>query len=155
MVQTFLPYSDFVLSAKSLDCVRLNKQRLEVIWILESLATGGRGYNHPAAKMWSGYEEALILYGVAICDECDARGIRDNAGNRSKILSYTNGATVKMPHWLGMKELHASHRGNLLRKDHTYYGKYGWVDSPLLPYVWPGGSHADPAARVRSTPAAS
>jgi hypothetical protein len=41
------------------------------------------------------------------------------------------------PPWLGLEIYHASHRSNLLRKDPVWYGKFGWIESPDLPYYWP------------------
>jgi len=41
------------------------------------------------------------------------------------------------PSWLNNKQFHASHRGNLLRKNAIFYSKYGWTDSPSSPYMWP------------------
>jgi hypothetical protein len=44
---------------------------------------------------------------------------------------------IVMPWWYGNRDLHASHRSNLLRKDDEYYGRFGWSESPDLPYWWP------------------
>ncbi len=41
------------------------------------------------------------------------------------------------PSWFGDERYHASHRGNLLRKDPGWYGVLGWTESPDLPYFWP------------------
>jgi len=41
------------------------------------------------------------------------------------------------PPWFGDERYHASHRGNLLRKDPVWYGTLGWTESPELPYFWP------------------
>ena len=64
-MQTFLPYADFKDSAKCLDFRRLGKQRVEAKQILD-IITGvnptSRWRNHPAVKMWQGYEKALLLY---------------------------------------------------------------------------------------------
>ena len=62
MVNTFLPYSSFKKSVKSLDNKRLGKQRVEAKQILTALSNGGSWSNHPAALMWKGYEECLKLY---------------------------------------------------------------------------------------------
>lgn len=62
-MQTFLPYPSFTLSAICLDNKRLNKQILECDQILNALAPGSTSgwRNHPAVKMWRGYEPALLL----------------------------------------------------------------------------------------------
>ena len=48
-MQTFLPYPDFVASARCLDRRRLGKQRVEVLQLLRALLVPGSGWaNHPA-----------------------------------------------------------------------------------------------------------
>jgi hypothetical protein len=135
IMQTFLPYPSFAASAKVLDRQRLGKQRVEVLQLLRALAGETKGWrNHPAAKMWSGYESALVEYGVAVCQEWLARGYKDTC--LGKIEAFKQGRAVK-PEWLGNTTFHASHRSNLLRKDAEWYGQFGWEESDDLPYVWP------------------
>jgi len=58
-MQTFLPYTDFIQSAKCLDYRRLGKQRLEAKTILNILlneTTKAGWRNHPAVLMWSSHE---------------------------------------------------------------------------------------------------
>jgi hypothetical protein len=114
-VQTFLPYPDFVESARSLDRARLGKQRVEawqiisVIrkirmrrlaedalkerqWLGKLPEMPGWG-RHPAVLMWS-YEPidaCLAQYGFVMCDEWKKRGYRDNMAVRfeSVIEIYT------------------------------------------------------------------
>lgn len=133
-MQTFLPYPDFQASATVLDRQRLGKQRVEVLQLLRALNGQTAGWtNHPAARMWRGYEPALRDYGITICDEWIARGYRDTC--RGKIAALAAGNRVDPP-WLGDPEFHASHRSNLLRKDPDHYGLL--FDEPDdLPYVWP------------------
>ena len=64
-MQTFLPYDNFNLSLEVLDYRRLGKQRVESFQLLNALLgrTESKGWiNHPIAKMWKGYENALKLY---------------------------------------------------------------------------------------------
>lgn len=138
-MQTFLPYSDFRLSVRSLDRLRLGKQRVEAWQILSSLRGLSRGWrNHPAVRMWAGYQEALALYGMAACLEWRGRGYRDQMLDRfDEFLGDTDFSRPHMPPWLGDPAFHASHRSNLLRKDPTHYGALGWSEPPDLPYVWP------------------
>lgn len=133
-MQTFLPYSNFEKSAKVLDRSRLGKQRVEVLQILNTLQNGGGWSSHPAVLMWAGYEGALSLYGMTICDEWIERGYRDSC--RNKILTL-KAPDVILPPWVGDVAFHASHRSNLLRKDSEWYGQWGWTESENLPYVWP------------------
>ena len=68
-MQTFLPYPNLSKSLKTLDRQRLGKQRVEAFQILNILLerTDRKGWkNHPAVKMWSGYENALKLYLILI-----------------------------------------------------------------------------------------
>ena len=61
-MQTFLPYADFVKTAKCLDYRRLGKQRVEafqILNILEGKTTKAGWKHHPAVLMWEGYENAL------------------------------------------------------------------------------------------------
>ena len=152
-MQTFLPYPDFSMTAKALDWRRLGKQRVEARQVIETLIGVSKGWaNHPAVRMWRGHEAALALYLKAIIDEWVSRGYRNEAqsvqvlddghvavhfgGRPGIVLGYCRNP-IAMPSWLGDAAFHASHRSNLLRKDHVWYGKFGWAEPPGLPYVWP------------------
>lgn len=131
-MQTFLPYPDFQSSARVLDWRRLGKQRVETLQLLR----GGGWRHHPAAQMWRGHSNALVAYGLAICDEWLSRGYADTC--RGKILEhYDAQSSSAMPHWLGDPAFHAAHRSNLLRKDPIHYGQFGWTEPADLPYLWP------------------
>ena len=74
-MQTFLPYRNFQKTAKSLDRQRLGKQRVEAWQILQAITNQDYGWqNHPAVKMWRGYETALSEYGIDVCKEWIDRG---------------------------------------------------------------------------------
>lgn len=137
VMQTFVPYPDIALSASVLDMKRLGKQRVETFQLLRTnfgLVAGWR--NHPAAKMWIGYEGALIAYGVGICDEWISRGYKDTC--REKILSFGDPDAQNMPPWWGAEEVHSSHRSALLRKNPDWYSQFSWTDDPNVEYFWPG-----------------
>jgi len=150
-MQTFLPYPDFAESAKVLDYRRLGKQRVEVLQLLTALRTGPEKwvtmngnrlkvatpwYNHPAAKMWRGYENALVFYGLEMCDEWISRGYKDTCYD--KICNYlVMFSELAEPPWFGNEDFHAAHRSNLLRKDPIHYGQFGWTEPNDLPYIWP------------------
>lgn len=136
-MQTFLPYPDFQRSAAALDYRRLGKQRLEARQLLRLLRDPGNhsGWrNHPAARMWRGYEDALAVYLNAIISEWIRRGYH----NSMELEPVSN--APRLPWWLGDPAFHAAHRANLLRKDPAFYGQYGWWEPPDLPYVWPAGA---------------
>lgn len=135
-MQTFLPYPSFSASAKSLDRQRLGKQRVETMQILKALTGRTKGWrNHPATKMWRGYEGVLAQYGVAICQEWKSRGYRDTC--QEKIEAMMTPRDGPRPPWLGLDDFHRSHRSNLLRKKPDHYGQL-WNDVPDdMEYVWP------------------
>lgn len=133
-MQTFLPLPDFVASAKVLDYRRLGKQRVEAFQILRALHDPKHGWrHHPAVKMWRGYESALGDYMNACISEWVSRGYR----NTMSFYPFERSATYLLPGWFGDGTFHASHRSNLLRKDPTWYGQFGWNEPVDLPYVWP------------------
>jgi hypothetical protein len=141
-MQTFLPYSDFSKTAKCLDMKRLGKMRVEGMQILMTL-TGlnktNAWINHPAVKMWRGYELALAEYVYALCDEWTGKGYKDTCKEKVKniIKTYHSDKPLIMPHWMGSEDFHEAHRSNLLRKNENWYINY-FGDMPNdLPYIWP------------------
>lgn len=134
-MQTFLPYEDFYQSAQALDDKRLGKQRVEVLQILNALAGRSKGWtNHPATRMWRGYETYLTAYGLVVCDVWTSRGFQDTCFD--KIMQATKRSNTNRPPWLGDQRLHISHQSNLVRKDPDYYSnKFDVPDN--LPYYWP------------------
>lgn len=130
-MQTFLPYPDFVASAKALDYRRLGKQRLECEWILR-----GSRSNHPAAKMWDGHQYQLAEYGKVICLEWIARGYKDTRLNiiSGLQISFSN---TGLPPWFGDPAFHEAHQSNLIRKFPEYYRKQFPHVKEGLGYIWP------------------
>ncbi len=143
-MQTFLPYPDFVESARVLDNRRLNKQIVEVLQIHNALENGGGWRNHPAVKMWIGYEEFLLTYGSVCYDEWARRlrsGIRGGksfhkSGDQIRRRIVESDRTDR-PWWFGDARFHSAHRAALLFKDPIFYSKYGWAEIPGLNYYWP------------------
>ena len=137
-MQTFLPYADFKRSAQVLDYKRLGKQRVETWQVLRALRGETRGWrNHPASRMWNGYEKALIEYGLVMCDEWKRRGYKDTMTDRFlEEFGKIDGAVV-MPPWIGDEQFHRSHQSNLLRKDEMFYRQFFPEVPADLPYIWP------------------
>lgn len=134
-MQTFLPFDDFKLSAQVLDNKRLGKQRVEVYQILIALIEEHGWVHHPATKMWKGHTNALVTYGLAVCEEWIRRGNKDTLHERIAAF-YNLNLDNSYPIWFGNEDFHQSHRSNLLRKDFGYYSKR--FDDPIdLPYCWP------------------
>lgn len=133
-MQTFLPYSDFHKCAEVLDGKRLRKQIVECKQILNCLSfpdgTKMAWINHPAVKMWRGYELALIEYTTIMKSESLRRGYTSN-------ISFPVPVKCDMPKWLGNHHLHLSHQANLVRKDIDFYGpKFPGVKAEQG-YWWP------------------
>ena len=131
-MQTFLPYPSMGLSVRCLDYRRLGKQRVEALQILNALDGKSQGWvNHPATKMWRGYEAALRFYRDLCIEEWVRRGYKNTMQKEDAHR------VIRLPPWLGDESLHASHRSNLLKKDPQHYGQFGWSEPHDLPYVWP------------------
>jgi hypothetical protein len=130
-MQTFLPYKDFDQTASALDSKRLNKQILECYQILKVLTNpdpraGWR--NHPAVKMWRGYENALFDYTLSMIREADRRGIKTDTNKKNLInlrIETINQWGNGLPKWYFdlnvMNRITTTHRANLYRKDDAYY----------------------------------
>lgn len=149
-MQTFLPYPGFARTARCLDTRRLGKQRVEALQVLRGLTVAGYGWrHHPAVRMWAGYEEALVCYGLEICAAWRAAGWLDTCANSMRAgLAAACGievvrtqadlsAAADLPPWLGREDVHRSHRSALLRKDPDHYRPFFGDQPDDLPYVWP------------------
>ncbi|MGE2836372.1 MSMEG_6728 family protein [Mycobacterium sp. SMC-4] len=154
-MQTFLPCPGFTDSARVLDVRRLGKQRVETIQVLRALTVPGYGWrHHPAAAMWAGYEEALVRYGLQVCQVWCEQGRADTcattlaadltAGTRLTVIRTEDelAACGELPPWLGDPAFHRSHQAALVRKDPDHYRPV-FGDVPVdLPYVWPASDRA-------------
>ncbi|MFD5402996.1 MSMEG_6728 family protein [Streptomyces griseorubiginosus] len=155
-MQTFLPDPDFRQSALLLDPRRLGKQRVEALQVLRGLTVPGYGWrHHPAVRMWAGYEEALVRYGLEVCrvwreqghpDSCAASllaglpALRPGTVVRDQMQLTADG---EVPPWLGDRAFHESHRSALVRKDPETYAELFPGTPDDLPSVWPA-SDRDP-----------
>ena len=153
-MQTFLPYPEFRASAESLDDKRLGKQRVEALQVLRALTRETYGWkHHPAVRMWAGFEEALVRYGLEVCAVWVERGRADTVARTLAVDAETAGITVvrsqrelasagALPPWLGDESVHASHRSRLRQKDPDHYRSRFPDDPDHLEYVWPVTRHA-------------
>tara|TARA_R100000664_G_scaffold1217_8_gene3251 strand:+ start:3691 stop:4104 length:414 start_codon:yes stop_codon:yes gene_type:complete len=130
-MQTFLPLESFSESAKVLDYKRLGKQRVEAKQILNALREKTGWKNHPATRMWEGYEPGLIFYMNTMIQEWIDRGY-----NNTMPISWDIDEKIQYPNWFG-GEIHTTHRSALLYKDYEFYSRYAWKESPELNYFWP------------------
>jgi hypothetical protein len=149
-VQTFLPYPQFAATARVLDARRLGKQRVEALQVLRGLIVPGHGWrHHPAVRMWAGYEEALVRYGLEICRRWCAAGRADTCATTMLTDLRAATGTVRprsqddlaaaraVPPWLGEPRFHRSHQSALVRKDPAHYAPLFPGVPDDLPYVWP------------------
>ena len=149
-MQMFLPDADFRRSAQLLDRRRLGKQRVEALQVLRGLTVPGYGWRrHPAVRMWTGYEEALVRYGLEICrvwreqghqDSCAASLVAQLAADRPGTVVRGEAelaAAGELPPWLGDEAFHTGHRSALVRKDREVYAALFPGVPDDLPYVWP------------------
>ena len=146
-MQTFLPYPDFVQSAKCLDYKRLGKQRVEAKHILNVLLGQAhkQGWiHHPAVLMWKGYEDTLKLYHDIMIAEWINRGYNntmqyycgEEVAHTLLTVDYQHLGSFENPPWL-TDEFSSYHRATLLYKDPVWYGQFGWTEEPKYEYLWP------------------
>ncbi|MER6216161.1 MSMEG_6728 family protein [Streptomyces sp. NPDC001272] len=159
-MQTFLPFASFRASAAVLDGRRLGKQRVEAVQVLRGLTVPGYGWRrHPAVRMWTGYEEALVRYGLDVCQVWTAEGRGDTCAVTlvQDLRAWEPGAGAEprtqeqlaadgdLPQWLGDPDFHRSHQSALVRKDAEFYRRH-FPDVPDdLPYIWPASDRDPPA----------
>jgi hypothetical protein len=157
-MQTFLPVADFAESARLLDSPRLGKQRVETLQVLRALELPDYGWaSHPVVRMWRGRTPGLVAYGLAMVRVWRERGFADTtetligefAPEVVGVLQSELAAAGLLPSWVGDKELHLSHRSNLMAKDPDFYRpRFTELFGPEpddLPYVWPEPDHVPPA----------
>jgi hypothetical protein len=157
-MQTFLIHNDYTETAKSLDNKRLNKQALEAWQImLVNLKLDPQGNfrqpkgwtNHPATRMWSGYEEELHSYIQAMTQEWVRRGYKTTIADKATAtldVAYKHGLVEKngKPSWMQkivFEDLKSSHRLALLVKNYDWYSQFNWPEDPghqpeTYEYVW-------------------
>lgn len=143
-MQTFLISDNPAETAKILDNRRLGKQRVEAIQIANILIgeTSKKGWrNHPAVKMWRGYESYLVkVYLRAMMREWLLRGYSNEKcfDHFQRLLLLVKDIEPKQPHWFN-EEFFQSHKSNLVRKCPEHYKSIFNVDENL-PYIWPNGN---------------
>jgi len=158
-MQTFMLSTDYAQTAAWLDNQRLGKQRVECLQILKALTDPDYGWqNHPAVKMWRGWETSLVDYSLTICKEWTVtRGKRDTVYNQIVSIAYEWGFDLYIPNypdWI-TDEFCSVHRAIMLGKAQEskdkgkdkiwqWYQQWGWTEEPATrnelgkwPYIWP------------------
>lgn len=137
-MQTFLPYKSFRESLQCLDYKRLGKQRVEAMQILNILEgkTTTKGWiNHPAVKMWKGWEASLERYHNTAISLWIIKGFNNTMKPRYNFHKLISEPVI-YPDWL-TDDFCRAHQSNLLRKDFQHYSQYFKNVPDNLPYIWP------------------
>jgi len=95
--------------------------------------------NHPAIRMWYGYQEALKYYINCHIDEWIKRGYK-NTMKKYDIIGIPN-----MPSWVYSEDFHRVHRAALITKELQRREKPWYINNPLFivekdrfnDYIWP------------------
>lgn len=139
-MQTFICEHILSLSASRLDNKRLGKQRVETIQIAMCLLEKETQWkNHPAIRMWRGYEKYLVyIYLSSILTEWDIRGFNSDKCKQhyTRLMNVVKDSELISPPWLNDLFINA-HRSNLIRKDATHYQKFWPMLDGSLEYIWP------------------
>lgn len=140
-MQTFVPETSMEHSVRVLDRQRLGKQRVETLQIMKALAGLSKGWtNHPATRMWKGYEFSLLAYQDATIREWKRRGYKDTCwGKTLEVYSeyFAKDAIVDLPHWWGDNRVHDSHKSALVFKNPIWYNAYYPDVIGEYNYYWP------------------
>lgn len=144
-MQVFLPESNFKHCAEVLDHKRLVKQLLEgrqIMTVLAGESPSNAWRNHPAVKMFKGYEHDLYFYLKAIRTEMEQRGYKWE--NNWQVIKDTYRRNFidqpyERPFWMEDEEMHTrvmiTHRGRLWEKDPAYYAQYEGEGHIFMDYV--------------------
>lgn len=140
-MQTFLVDGDPAYTAKILDRQRLGKQRVETIQILNALHDPSKGWqNHPATKMWKGYEPYLVyIYLWEMMEAWKSYGYK-NEKCEEHFIKFADifDQEIEKPPWADREDFSLSHKSNLIRKKPAYYRSIFGYDIPDdLEYIWP------------------
>jgi hypothetical protein len=150
-MQTFLPFPDFMESAKVLDKKRCWKQVVEakqIINILEKIEFSNKQFsefpeslrfrevlpwaNHPAVKMWVGYIPALRhYYNIFLLTSIEVHKINTKLQYKENNCSFMSsgkwvfnrlkGKGTDIPWWLGNENFHRAMRARLIEKNREFY----------------------------------
>ena len=107
--------------------------------IMTALCEGRGWVNHPATRMWEGYEAALMAYQVAVVRQWLLRGYKDTCLEKTEAIWDKAGKPGNdEPPWLGMRRFHVAHQSMLIQKDPEFYGPLFPSSVPRdLDYFWP------------------
>ena len=144
-MQVFLPEPTYPRCAEVLDTKRLVKQLLEgrqIMTVLAGESPSNAWRNHPAVKMFAGYEHDLYFYLKAIRNEMRNRGykwennwavIQDTYKRNFAFTPY------ERPYWMEddsmFERVIITHRGRLWEKNREEYPQYETEGDMYMDYV--------------------
>lgn len=137
-MQTFFPFELPHKTFEVLDYKRLGKQRVECYQILKTLSGVSNGWkNHPAVRMWRGFEPALVDYALSSCEAWAKRGYTDTIADRifEEFPEFVDGQVI-YPVWTRRKDVLDSHKAMLYYKDRVFYEQFEPF-AHITEYVWP------------------
>ncbi len=143
-----LPFPNMRLSAHVLHRDDLSRQQSHVLEILMRL--GGRGRRagrrwFAPVLMWESCEPALLRYADGVWQERRDRGMplegpSPASPEGASVYDFPEdwrSRPAVMPDWVGIEQLHASHRAALLARRPAWYGQFGWSEPPVRSLWWP------------------
>lgn len=150
---TWMPHIRSLAVARSLsdkDLYEAVEEAKRVLYFIEEPSTPRNEIDWLAASMWEGYEYALCIHGLMLASELvSARHIAVDevpGAYLAKIgieLERVGAADRTMPPWVGDKDVHRSHRSQLIM--HTPAYETTWPGTPpQMPTLWPQPSDNDP-----------
>jgi hypothetical protein len=145
-MQTFITDFNMKKNAENLDNKRLGKQRIEGLQIASILIDKSnikKGWrNHPAVKMWQGYEGFLLYFYLQwIFHEWIKKCFKNEKCAETyerlcNVCKYPGFENIKTPKWLDVHFIE-SHRSNLIRKNPEFYKPLFPDTKEGLEYIWP------------------
>jgi len=144
----WMPYSNMRLSVHVIDSQLLGTQIGECLKILSILCdrmNGGSSRYHNTVLSWSDHPEALMLYTDYALREMHLRGHdlklpSPLTKEGCKLYDFPKEWIQKnprLPEWIGIISIHASHRAALLAADKSWYSQFAWDEVPRTAFNWP------------------
>lgn len=147
-MQVLLPYPNLRLSAHVLHRDDLSRQQAHAVEILMRLSGRGRSVGRrwfAPVLLWTGREPALLRYVDGVWRERRDRGMPlegpspaspEGAALYDLRRDWLTDPVV-MPDWLGIEQMHSSHRAVLRATRPAWYAQFAWQEPPARSAWWP------------------
>jgi hypothetical protein len=147
-MQVLLPYPNLRLSSHVLHRDDLSRQQSHALEILMRLAGRGRSSGRrffAPVMLWEGHEPALLRYAEGVWRERCSRGIEVTdpspaspaAEDAYGLPAGWRSDPARVPDWVGLEKLHASHRALLLARRPAWYAQFAWIEPAVRSAWWP------------------